>query len=352
MMLTDYQLTRFDPDTASESVWEQLLSFREMAAREANPDDPLPPRDLMRTRLEQLQSHPVFDVSLDLLQPTDDAAYIAFLMLGFPKPESPDYENQKHMAFFEIYVAEEHRRQGIGTMLLKKAVTACQEKGIRLLQAGSDTEPGNAFARHYQFDVSGGGAENRLAMKAVDWAMVEDWVQAGPQRAPGVEIITFQDLYEEDLEGYCRLYTEVFNQQPFDDMEGLETTFTPERMRQMLERMQERGSVWTTKISREPDGTVSGLTEIIYNPKEPHKVDQLLTGVQKAYRGRGLGKWLKADMLLHIRETYPDIAFISTGNADTNAPMLSINQRLGFKTYKAGTSYKQTVATLAERLGM
>ena len=352
MIRANFQLTRFDPDTASDTVWEQLITLREIASREAHPDDPVSPRDLIRKRLEQSQTHPAFDLSINLLQRTGDDAFVAMLMLGFAKPESPDYQNQKHMAIFEIYVVEEHRGQGIGTMLLKEAVATCQQMGVTLLQAGSDTESGNAFAQRFQFEVSGQGKENRLYMKEVDWAMVEDWAQAGPQRAPGVQVVTFQGLYEEDLESYCRLYTEVFNQQPFDQMEGLEMTFTPERMRKLLERMQEQGSVWTTKISREPGGAVSGLTEIRYNPKQPHKVDQLLTGVQEAYRGRGLGKWLKAAMLLYVRETYPDTAFVSTGNADTNAPMLSINQRLGFKAYKQETAYKQDVAALAERLDL
>lgn len=352
MIPENFQLTRFDPDTASDTVWERIIAFRKVAYQEQNPDDPMPPDDLIRKRLEQLGTHPMFDLSVNLLQQTGDDAYIAFLFIGVPKLDSPDYENQKHMAMSEIYVAEPHRRQGIGTMLLKKAVATCQENAITLLQGSSETDPGHAFATQFDFAVAGEGAENRLGMKDVDWAMVEEWVQAGPQRAPGVDVVTFQDLYEDDLEGYCKLYTEVFNQQPFDDMEGLEATFTPERMQQMLERMQGRGSVWTSKITREPDGAISGLTEIIFNPKEPHKVDQLLTGVQEAYRGRGLGKWLKADMLLYIRETYPEVAFISTGNADTNAPMLSINNRLGFKAHKQGTAYKQEVAKLAQRLGL
>ena len=65
-----------------------------------------------------------------------------------------------------------------------------------------------------------------------------------------------------------------------------------------------------------------------------------LTGVRQAYKGRGLGKMLKAEMLLYIRREYPDVKYISTGNADSNAPMLSINQRLGFKKYRPIKVYK------------
>ncbi|MHA1480977.1 MAG: GNAT family N-acetyltransferase, partial [Candidatus Thorarchaeota archaeon] len=61
---------------------------------------------------------------------------------------------------------------------------------------------------------------------------------------------------------------------------------------------------------------------------------QQLTGVDQNYRGQGKGKWVKAAMLLKVREKFPDIETISTANASSNAPMLAINERLGFKLNK------------------
>ena len=55
----------------------------------------------------------------------------------------------------------------------------------------------------------------------------------------------------------------------------------------------------------ESDGKISGITEIGFNPKTPYRLGQGTTGVQEQYRGRGLGKWLKADMLMLIRGKYP-----------------------------------------------
>ena len=45
-------------------------------------------------------------------------------------------------------------------------------------------------------------------------------------------------------------------------------------------------------------------------------------------------KWLKAAMLLHIRNTFPKVTIVTTDNATSNAPMLSINERLGFAVHK------------------
>lgn len=63
-------------------------------------------------------------------------------------------------------------------------------------------------------------------------------------------------------------------------------------------------------------------------------IHQRFTGVKEAFRGKGIGKWLKADLLFYIRDTLPGAKFIDTGNAGNNAPMLSINERMGFKLHK------------------
>ena len=83
-------------------------------------------------------------------------------------------------------------------------------------------------------------------------------------------------------------------------------------------------------VTEEKNGDLSGLTEILYNENRPYIVYQELTGVRSKYRGRGLGKWLKTKMIEYIITAYPDAKIISTGNADSNKPMMSINERLGF----------------------
>ncbi|MFQ5920337.1 MAG: hypothetical protein ACE5I4_09900, partial [Thermoplasmata archaeon] len=122
--------------------------------------------------------------------------------------------------------------------------------------------------------------------------------------------------------------------------------FTPERRRQDEAGVAEGGGTILTAVTREEDGTISGLTEMGYYPEEDWMIHQWMTGVRRPYRGRGLGKWIKAAMLLRVREEFSQVRVVRTGNAFSNAPMLSINERLGYKLYREGMEVQISVEDL------
>jgi len=64
-------------------------------------------------------------------------------------------------------------------------------------------------------------------------------------------------------------------------------------------------------------------------PAEPSQLDNGLTGIRREYRGRKIALAMKLVGIKYAKEH--GFARIRTTNASTNKPMLSINQRLGFK---------------------
>src|SRR5262249_17737942 len=104
-------------------------------------------------------------------------------------------------------------------------------------------------------------------------------------------------------------------------------------------------------LVRDPDGTIAGMTDVLRHPYEPEFVRQNFTGVDPRARGRGLGKWLKASMLLHVRSAYPEVRTVTTENAGSNAAMLAINHALALELPGEVPSFRVPRARLARACG-
>jgi hypothetical protein len=63
-----------------------------------------------------------------------------------------------------------------------------------------------------------------------------------------------------------------------------------------------------------------------------------------------LGHWLKAEMMNKILMERPEVEFVRTGNANSNAPMLKINTEMGFKPYIANTIWQVDTAQVEKYL--
>lgn len=352
MVVQELHLIPFHSKESSDEDWDDIIRMQIISFQENNPNDPLPPKELLQKQLSMLEENPFFTPEIYILRKADETT-VGQLIMAFPRPENPEYEDQKHMGLAIPFILPDHRRQGFGRFLLEKATNVFRERGLTLIQGDTSSDAGRAFAENFGATVAIETRINRLYCKDIDWDLIEGWCDECSKGNPNVKIEMFEGLPDEaDIESFAHLMTEVANQQPFEELEGVEMAITPEKMRKIHEQEQERGDIHITRITREADGAISGVTEIIYNPQRPHLIRQDLTGVQENYRGRGLGKWLKADMLLYIREQYSDVEYIDTGNATSNAPMLSINERMGFKLHRHNTFYKLQIEEVMKQLGL
>ena len=342
----DYKIIEFEPKEAPDDFWDDYFQFTEANFRYHNPDDPLPNREAIIQR--QKADIPDFHVKRWLVI-TPEGKIIAWAGFGAVKESSSDYEENKHLASINIAVLHDYQRKGIGTELLKFLVNETQSLGRTVIETGSDTDSGRAFLKHFGAQLTIEGAENRLELEEVDWELMQSWVDEGPKRAKDVTLESFTVCPEEFLEEYAEMYTEALNMQPLGESEHI-ANIDGKARRQTEKRTKEIGQINYTLVSREKDGRISGMTEIYYDSRDVHVIHQELTGVRPEFRGRGLGKWLKAQMILYVRETYPEAQRVITGNAETNAPMLSINERMAFKKYKGGEGYKFQVEELAKKL--
>jgi mycothiol synthase len=216
---------------------------------------------------------------------------------------------------------------------------------------GTEEDSGHAFLRWLGATAKLVGAENRLQLADVDWSMARRWIDEGRRRSPQTKLEFYAGrLPEEMWDDYAPQLTGLLRDIPFEDLDIGEVLVTPDHMRDWYARLDLGGEVQYILLTREPGGVMSAMTDTTWAPYKPTILQQRFTGVRADARGRGLGKWLKAEMLVRLGELHPEIQWVVTDNAGSNAPMLAINKKLGFKQYRAETEYQISRDDLAARV--
>ncbi len=273
--------------------------------------------------------------------------------------KDPKHEENKHIGTIRITIREPYRRQKAATNILRQLARKAKEQSITTLQGNAELEPGKAFCRKYGAKIAARAFLSRLKIEDVDFDMINQWRREGEKRAEGVALERYSTIPEEHVDEFISLATELDELEreiarDSGDEESVEGHFVmdAEAYYHHVKQWAKEGEESVIILSREPDGRFSGMTEVYYNRKtEPGKVWQGLTGVRRAHQGRGIGKWLKAEMIAYLKEHYPSMKEIETGNATTNAPILSINRRLGFQAVRDEMTFKIGVDELLDRLG-
>ncbi|GAB4304518.1 MAG: GNAT family N-acetyltransferase [Candidatus Bipolaricaulota bacterium] len=326
----------FDPATASRREMSAVHAFSTRMRAEAWPDDP--PQALEDWERKIRTIPPYWTVQRWVAWRGEEAVAAASAYF-YNTPHN------RHIADADIGVLPEQRRRGIGKELLTRIVAAAEKGGKTLLIFGTDSAlpAGRAFAERVGARPGMVSATNQLDLAHLDRALMARWRNEGPR-----DLFTLGwwigPYPEEELEAICRL-KDVMNTAPRDELQMEDWTWTPEMVRQgeaaLAERRRER---WTLYARHRPSGELAGFTEVFWDPAQKETLWQGDTGVLPKYRGRGLGKWLKATMIEKVLAERPCVVRVRTGNANSNAPMLAINRAMGFRMYKEWTIWQMEVA--------
>ena len=328
-----------DTKTASEDFWKRYHAYRRLRHAETRPEDPVQPDDLVE---KDMKRDDPFEIKYRY-EISRDGVLLSWFNASTSKPGSPEYETNKHILWADASVHPDHRRQGLGRTWIPLALELMDRHGCTTLSMGTEEESGHAFLKWMGAEARLSGAENRLKLADVDWEMLRTWAEDGPRLSPATKLEVYDGfLPDEMMEDYCPQLTAMLNTMPWEDLDHGDIIVTPAQLKDWYARMAMQGMTEHTMLTREPDGVISGITDLNYVPYKPNMVHQGFTGVRTDARGRGLGKWLKAAMLLHVCEVYPNLEWVVTENAGSNAPMLAINTRMGFREYRAGAEYQIT----------
>jgi GNAT superfamily N-acetyltransferase len=309
-----------DSDVA---VWRDIL-----AASMAHdlPGEPSPTLDHVHGYLTTtgLDSHHLLWVATN----GDEVTGVARLRLF-------DGSGRAHLGQFAIDVHPDHRRRGVGSLLLDTVARAAREEKRRsiVVEASSDT-PGVAFleARGFTCVLS----LSLLLLNVHDAGDVEEIVHS---EHPGYRLTRWLGVVPGELAETFATAKSAMGDMPTGDTDYGTTTWDTDRVRDMAEVVEKRGDTLLTVAAVHRD-TVAGFTELVIPVGDGTRAIQYDTAVVPGHRGNGLGLWVKAAMLDWLRAEWPAVEEIETDNAEDNEHMLAVNERLGFRPLRKTRQYQ------------
>lgn len=328
-------LEPFDVRSAPDAAYERLWHFERQMRAEREPDAPELSLEVFIARTRNL---PSFLVVESRTARGPDGAIVGWAQLAYLTTD----ENA-HLGQIRIEVLPAARRAGLGRALLGWAAGAAQATGRRLLISAtmSSVPAGEAFAEAAGAKRALEDRISQLVLADVDRGLLRAWQERAHERAADFELIFWENEYpEEHLPAFAKL-SEVMNSAPHGEVEIEAERWTPERLRDWLASRRSGGAeIWTLVARERSSGALAGFSEIVREPARPDILHQGATAVEPAYRNRGLGRWLKAAMLERVLRELPEARVIRTGNAEVNAPMLAINEALGFRPHLARSMWQ------------
>ena len=144
----------------------------------------------------------------------------------------------------------------------------------------------------------------------------------------GMRALTFADLKAETgEEAAWQAYYQCFREARLDVPRTAPPTETPfeEFVKHRSQPKFSADGIWLAVTDA---GAVVAMTELQRDFTNPARLNIGLTGTRRAYRRRGLGLALKLRGMAQAQSE--GIRELWTNNASNNAPMLALNDRLGF----------------------
>jgi GNAT superfamily N-acetyltransferase len=267
-------------------------------------------------------------------------------MVGVALMEVPLRDNLHSAEVGCVMVHPGWRRQGVGTALVDHMAAWGRDEGRRVLNSIVDiplgktgTHPSVGFARAVGFEPTLGGNKRTLSVPLPPERV--DELRSFAARVPGADryrTFTFRTPWPEEYkDDQCELARRMSTDEPAGDSEHEEEVWDGQRIEESEELLAAQRSRKLAAVSQHVEsGRLVAFTELLLSPDRPGEAWQMATLVHPEHRGHRLGLAVKVANLEFLADAEPSIRLVTTGNASVNAPMIAINDMLGFEIVSEG----------------
>jgi RimJ/RimL family protein N-acetyltransferase len=187
-----------------------------------------------------------------------------------------------------------------------------------------------AWARRNGFELGLVDVQRRLAVP-IPTARLDELAAEAAVHHDGYTLRSFTGPVPVDLvEEWTALGAVLATEAPMGDIQREAEVADVDRYRAEEAMIARQGRVKVSTGALAPDGRLVAYTDIVLTQHESERAYQWGTLVRPEHRGHRLGIAVKVANLRLLQETHPQITTVVTFNADVNAPMVAVNERLGF----------------------
>jgi mycothiol synthase len=241
-------------------------------------------------------------------------------------PRRPD------VAFALVTVLRGHRRRGIGTALYRAVSAWLDERGVERIDAPvpEDEAESLAFAAHRGFTEAERNSRLILDLTHVEPPPVDPptgvrivtWAER-PELAPGIYDVA------------CEAYPDVPGErdttmEPFEDW--------------LAHDMRGSGDLPEATFVALAGDEVAGYAKFSLTAARPNVASHDMTGVRRAWRGRGIAGALKRAQIAWAKEA--GYERLETQNELRNEPIRRLNERLGYRPAPGRVVMRGPIAAL------
>jgi len=290
------------------------------------------------------------EVVVDLLEPSPRQETWCYAGVADGRVASVGYVempllDNPHLAFVQVWTVPEARDRGYAAAVLARLEERARAAGRSVLmaevawpwsagpvpgEARPDGVPGVGFARRHGYELALGDVQRRLELP-VAGAVLDELAAEAAREHGDYELRSWVGpLPDELVAGWAELAATIDTEAPSGNLQLEPMSPDVDAVRDDERRLGRQGRRRWHTVALDRDGRVAAYSELVTTVHEPRRAYQWGTLVRRADRGHRLGMAVKIGNLRQLQAGAPGVDHVVTWNAESNAHMVAVNERLGF----------------------